>query len=155
MNAKMVWGVVGWIGMMAVMATNLYAEPQAVNFMTADRIDSLEKYAEWLGEHVAYQPDNGSREWADPQTTVARGYGDCKDYALLSQQALRTLGYEAQIYSVTFSSRDKHAICVFRVNGRYAFFSNDELYMTDASDWQALENYLHIDHGYFSPQVIS
>ena len=155
MKTRTIWGAIGWIGMMAVMTTNLYAEPQAANFMAANRIDTLEKYADWLGEHVSYQADNGSREWADPQTTIARGYGDCKDYALLNQQALRALGYEAQIYSVTFSSQDKHAICVFKVNGQYAFFSNDELYMTDATDWQTFENYLHIDHGYFNPQVIS
>ncbi len=156
MNAKVVWGTIGLIAMMTVMPTNnLQADTTAVTLMTSQQIDTLEKYADWLSEHIAYQADNGSREWADPQTTVARGYGDCKDFALLTQQALRTLGYEAQIYSVTFSSQDKHAICVFQINGQYAFFSNNEFYETDATDWQMFENYLHIDHGYFMPQLIS
>jgi transglutaminase-like putative cysteine protease len=156
MNAKLVWGMIGMMALITLAAArDLSAEPQAAGFMTTHRIDSLERYADWLAENVAYQADNGSGEWADPQTTIARGYGDCKDFALLTQQALRALGYEAQIYSVTFSSQDKRAITVFRVNGQYAFFSNDELYETDATDWQLFENYLHVDHGYFMPQLIS
>jgi len=156
MNAKLFWGTIGLVAMVTLMPTkDLQADTTAVNLMTSQKIDTLEKYAEWLSEHVAYRADNGSREWADPQATVGRGYGDCKDFALLTQQALRALGYEAQIYSVTFSSQDKHAICVFRINGQYAFFSNDELYETAATDWREFENYLHIDHGYFMPQLIS
>jgi predicted transglutaminase-like cysteine proteinase len=155
MNAKLLWGTIGLMAMMTMIpANNLQADTTAINLMTSQKIDTLEKYADWLGEHVEYRADNGSREWADPQTTVSRGYGDCKDFALLTQQALRALGYAAEIYSVTFSSQDKHAICVFLVKGRYAFFSNDEFYLTEAEDWQAFENYLHIDRGYFSPQLI-
>lgn len=118
------------------------------------RIATVQNYTEWLSSRVSYQSDNGSREWADPQTTLKRGYGDCKDFALLNQEALKHLGYEARIYSVTQFNQDKHAITVFEAQGRYAFISNDELYLTEARTQDEFQAYLASQHQYFSPTQI-
>ncbi|HXV19139.1 MAG TPA: transglutaminase domain-containing protein [Candidatus Omnitrophota bacterium] len=117
-------------------------------------IATVQSYADWLAGQVTYRSDGGSREWADPKTTLQRGYGDCKDYALLNREALRHLGYQARIFSVTQFNQDKHAIVVFQVEGRYAFLSNDELYLTDARTQDEFQAYLASQHEYFSPTEI-
>ena len=134
---------------------NAQAETFIGTILKDQQITTVQNYTEWLTDHISYRSDGGSREWADPQTTIKRGYGDCKDYALLNREALKHFGYESKIYSVTQFNQDKHAIVVFKTGGRYAFFSNDELYLTDALTEDDFRKYLASQHEYFSPQLIS
>lgn len=132
-----------------------HAETFVGTILKDQQIATVQSYTEWLTDRVSYRSDGGSREWADPKTTLKRGYGDCKDYALLNREALKHLGYEARIYSVTQLNQDKHAIAVFQTGGRYAFLSNDELYLTDARTQDEFQKYLASQHEYFSPTLIN
>jgi len=123
-------------------------------FLQSNQLHTLDQYVLWLGENIGYRSDDGAKEWADPETTLSRRYGDCKDYALLNKEALRSFGYHADIYSVTYSDQTKHAITVFKVSGRYALISNTELHVTDIASWDEFTQYLLIEHGYFTPQTV-
>ena len=45
-------------------------------------IDSYEDIAVWIEERVEYRSEN-TDEWLNPAETLARGYGDCDDFAIL------------------------------------------------------------------------
>lgn len=153
MKKKILPGLIGFVFLLVASGVSFAGAPLA-EFMRTNQLNTLEQYVDWLGNNVYYKSDNGSREWANPQETLARKYGDCKDYAVLNKEALRALGYNAEIYSVTFSSQDKHAICVFKINGSYAMISNAELYTTNISDWAEFQQYLFMEHGYFLPKIV-
>jgi len=134
--------------------SNGWAIDYASTLLANNRLVSLEKYVSWLNQNVHYRLDEVSGEWAKPETTVTRGYGDCKDYSVLNKAALRALGHRADIYSVTYSSLGKHSICVFKIQGHYAFISNAELHTTTLSKWPDFEDYLLLEHGYFLPKLV-
>lgn len=140
--------------MMLVPNVTSTAHASVAGLLQSNQLNTIEQYVDWLSGNVFYKSDNGAKEWADPEVTLARKYGDCKDYAVLNKEALRSLGHHADIYSVTYSSQDKHAIVVFKLNGRYALISNAELYTTDITSWDEFVQYLLIEHGYFNPQSV-
>jgi transglutaminase-like putative cysteine protease len=69
----------------------------------------------WVNGAVRYQADRGDA-WAAPATTLARGYGDCEDLALLKRAVLINSGIpERRIYFVLVAdliARMDHAVIV-------------------------------------------
>lgn len=66
--------------------------------------------------------------WQRPEELWQRKAGDCEDYALFAQHALRRLKIEA--YVVSFYGRDgyAHTVTVFRDQGLYNVINGDRLY---------------------------
>ena len=83
---------------------------------------------------MKYRPDVGADTWSLPQETIARRYGDCEDFAFLSENVLRTLGYQPQVIAFKRERRARrHAICIFKKEGRYFYFDNTRLRGTYAT----------------------
>lgn len=114
----------------------------------------LTSYAQWIDQNVDYRRDQGALDWARPETTLQRGYGDCKDYAMLNRAVLTAMGFEVKVYTVQFSDQSLHAICIFKVKGYYALMSNSEFEISSAKTWEDFQDYLLLNRGYFCPMVV-
>ncbi|MFH1394869.1 MAG: transglutaminase-like domain-containing protein [Candidatus Omnitrophota bacterium] len=112
-----------------------------VNLIKQNNITTFEEYSAWISKNVQYKPDEGKDDWALPQETLGRLYGDCEDYALLNSAVLRVLGYKSKII-ILGTPEKEHAICVFEENGNFLWFDNGELKYTDAATMRQFEQYM-------------
>jgi len=78
--------------------------------------------------------------WLMPSETLARGQGDCEDFALAKRAMLRTAGVaERDLYLVVLkdlSRRADHAVLVVRAAGRFLVLDNGTDRIVDSSDVQ-------------------
>lgn len=109
-----------------------------LDILKANKIESIEDYAQWLPKNLEYKRDKGPDRWSSPLETLKKGYGDCEDYAFLNAAILHVLGYQPKVIAIERFKRvmgrliASHAICAFEKDGRYLFFDNAELKATDA-----------------------
>jgi len=45
--------------------------------------DSLAEIGGWISQNIKYKSDEGADDWANPEDTINRGYGDCEDRTIL------------------------------------------------------------------------
>jgi hypothetical protein len=118
------------------------------DILKANGIRSIDDYAKWLQENIRYERDKGGDIWALPEETLERKYGDCEDYAFLNAAVLHVLGYHPKVLSVWCARIlmgrliPNHAICVFEKDGRYLYFDNEKLKVTDASSMEEFAKYI-------------
>lgn len=78
--------------------------------------------------------------WLAPSETLARGRGDCEDFALAKRAMLRAAGVPDQdLYLVVLkdlSRRADHAVLVVRAAGRFLVLDNGTDRIVDSSDVQ-------------------
>lgn len=110
-------------------------------FLKENNINSLEDYARWLTKHIRYQADINGDQWSTPTETLYKGFGDCEDFAFLSQAVLQALGYEAHVF-VSVRPGYAHAFCAFKMNGVYAVFDNERLIRTKTSNLSRIIQYV-------------
>jgi hypothetical protein len=119
-----------------------------LDMLKANGIRSLEDYAKWLRENIKYKKDEGGDIWASPEETLERKYGDCEDYAFLNAAVLQVLGYHPKVLAVECARilmgrlMPNHAICVVEKYGRYLYFDNGKLKVTDASSMEEFAKYI-------------
>ena len=110
--------------------------------LKANEIRSPDDYVKWLRENIRYERDKGGDIWALPEETLERKYGDCEDFAFLNAVVLHVLGYHPKVLSVDCARIlmgrliPNHAICIFEKDGRYLYFDNEKLKLTDASSME-------------------
>mgnify|MGYP001605926310 CR=1 FL=1 len=89
--------------------------------------------SKWLSNNFRYElefPDH----WQPAQETLDLKKGDCEDFAILAQNILKELGIESFIVIVNLKDfKQSHAICVFKDDKYYSFFSNQILVQTGAA----------------------
>ena len=109
-----------------------------------ENIRSIEDYTQWLGENIRYQSDGDMDTWSSPEETLTRKYGDCEDFAFLSEAVLRVLGYQPRVMAYTKGKEEEgHAICAFKKGDHYLYFDNAELKKTYATSMEQFAR--HID----------
>ena len=78
--------------------------------------------------------------WLPASETLARGRGDCEDFALAKRAMLRAAGIaDKDLYLVVLkdvSRRADHAVLVVRANGRFLVLDNGTDRIVDSSDVQ-------------------
>lgn len=78
--------------------------------------------------------------WLPASETLARGRGDCEDFALAKRAMLRAAGVpDKDLYLVVLkdlSRRADHAVLVVRANGRFLVLDNGTDRIVDSSDVQ-------------------
>lgn len=68
----------------------------------------------WVREHIEYRRE-AADDWAAPQLTLQRGYGDCEDFVLLERALLLAAGWKSPVYMlIAFDqlAREDHALLV-------------------------------------------
>ncbi len=106
-----------------------YGQKQLRAFLKENRIQTVAEYAQWLKAHITYQADQGGDIWSFPEETLKRGGGDCEDLAFLNASILRLLGYQPHVL-VYIQSKQAHAFCIFKKDGRFEVFDNLDLIVT-------------------------
>lgn len=65
--------------------------------------------------------------WQSPEEVIARGRGDCEDYALLARDLLIRAGKQAFIFSLYGEGGYAHTVCVFKDGKGYSVLNQDKL----------------------------
>ena len=81
--------------------------------------------------------------WQLPEEFLARGRGDCEDYALLAQDLLSRQGIEAFVFSLYGEGGYAHTVCVFVEEGRYNVMNQDHLIRLQAGSLKELADRLY------------
>ena len=106
-----------------------------------NEIFSIEEYITWLKNNIEYEADTNQDIWSNPMDTLKKGAGDCEDLAFLSAAFLKVYGHHPKIIGIFLTQGKKHAICVFKNQGRYYWIDNFRLIKTNASTFQELSDY--------------
>ncbi len=77
-------------------------------------LNTPQKVYDWMRTNITYRQDTSAAdEFCDAETTFARGYGDCDDYAMFANYVLEQHGYATQVVSV-YTETQGHAVCVWK-----------------------------------------
>lgn len=98
-------------------------------------IRTPEALACWLSNNFRYELKL-TDAWQTPEETMKLKKGDCDDFALLAQAALKGLGIKSDVVIIKFRGLNVlHAVCIWKDKaGLYNFISNCELVRTGKAD---------------------
>ena len=132
------------------------------------RLDAINRF---VNARIAFVDDSRqygvADRWSAASDTLARGRGDCEDYAIAKLALLRRAGFaERDLYFVVLKDlarRADHAVLVVRSGGRFLVLDNGTDQLTDSADIRDYRPILtftanqRFAHGYrrsATPQVI-
>jgi len=130
----------------------LISQPHPVDEKMRDliifnNIRTLDDYISWLEKNIKYKKDKGQDEWAGPQETLRKKYGDCEDFAFLNAAFLRVAGFQPKVLGVMRRLGGNHAICAFKENGYYSWIDNNQLERTQAESILQFAEYIFVKYG--------
>lgn len=116
----------------------------AASLRERDMFAKLEAVNGYVNARVRFTDDRVqfgvADRWMGPSETLARGRGDCEDFALAKRAMLRAAGVpDKDLYLVVLkdlSRRADHAVLVARANGRFLVLDNGTDRIVDSSDIQ-------------------
>ena len=116
----------------------------AASLQGRDIFAKLETVNSYVNARVRFVDDRVqfgvADRWMGPSETLARGRGDCEDFALAKRAMLRAAGVpDKDLYLVVLkdlSRRADHAVLVVRANGRFLVLDNGTDRIVDSSDVQ-------------------
>lgn len=108
----------------------------------ADERSRIEAVNAYVNARVAFTSDSRlfgeDDRWSNANDTLARGRGDCEDYALAKLAMLRRAGFaERNLYFVVLKDvarRADHAVLVVRSEGRFLVLDNGTDRLRDSSE---------------------
>ena len=103
------------------------------------RLDAVNRF---VNARIAFTDDSRqygvADRWSAASDTLARGRGDCEDYAIAKLALLRRAGFaERDLYFVVLKDlarRADHAVLVVRSGGRFLVLDNGTDQLTDSAD---------------------
>lgn len=114
--------------------------------MSKYELYDIDSYSFWLKNNIKYKNDkfklfdNG---WSTAEETLFNGYGDCEDFAFLSEKILKILGYYPVTLGLLLRRGGGHAICIFPYNGKWSFFDNNHLIITEYKSTDDFFDYIN------------
>ena len=114
----------------------------AASLRSASATRKLEAVNAYVNAHVRFVDDSiqfgAADRWLAPSDTLARGRGDCEDYAIAKRAMLRAAGFaDKDLYLVVLkdlSRRADHAVLVVRAAGRFLVLDNGTDRIVDSAD---------------------
>ena len=108
-----------------------------VGVLGSDREAKLAEVNAYVNARVSYRDDRGDR-WQTAASTLARGTGDCEDFAIAKYQMLRALGFADEDLHLTLA-RDlvrnvDHAVLIVRVGARHVMLDDATDVIVDAAE---------------------
>ena len=94
-----------------------------------DNVKNIETYINKTYEQIMFIPDvEHNIDWI-----LENKYGDCSDFAKLTKHYLKEIGIESNILVLEYRGlkKIKHAICLFKEDNFYSYFSNGKLHRTN------------------------
>jgi predicted transglutaminase-like cysteine proteinase len=114
----------------------------AASLRGRDPVSRLEAVNSYVNARVRFVDDRVqfgvSDRWLAASETLARGRGDCEDFAIAKRAMLRAAGFaDRDLYLVVLKDltrRADHAVLVVRANGRFLVLDNGTDRIVDSSD---------------------
>lgn len=130
----------------------LIARPKPLDKKIVDIIDlyqinSLEDYSQWLGQNIKYNSDKTTDTWSVPLETLDKKQGDCEDFAFLTMEFIRVVGFKPHFLALV-RKKKAHAICTFKHNGYYAWFDNEKLKTTQTTSLDEFAKHIADNYDY-------
>jgi predicted transglutaminase-like cysteine proteinase len=96
-------------------------------------LTKLEMVNSWVNHHITFMSDIRSSgvadRWSGAAETLARGIGDCEDYAIAKLQLLKALGFSQDDLYLSIVKdlvrRADHAVLIVRLDGRFFVLDNN------------------------------
>lgn len=124
-----------------MLATQTPVWAQAQNLMVLSLSPSLEKVqtpkdlSKFMTKKFKFVEDadnfHKTDYWQSPAEMLQNKKGDCEDFALFADSALKDLGYQSQVVSIYGKNGFAHTITVYLENGKYRVFNDGKLYKYD------------------------
>jgi len=124
-------------------------DTRIVNLLANEQIRTPEDFSLWLRRHVNYKPDGPDDMWQKANDTLSNRQGDCEDYAFLTSEVMRVLGYLTHILAVT-GPGNAHAICTFQDGEDFVWFDNDKIKRIKTSSILGLAEHILKQYNYKS-----
>ena len=100
-----------------------------------------EKIARYMWKNFVFEEDRrqfGREEyWQSPDEFMDTRRGDCEDFAIFANEALKRNGMTSFILNI-YGSRYSHTICVFSENGRYGAIDGSKIIRSKSSNLKDL-----------------
>ena len=114
----------------------------AANLRDRDELSRLEAVNAYVNARVAFTNDSRqygvADRWSSANETLARGRGDCEDFALAKLAMLRRAGFaDRDLYFVVLkylARRADHAVLVVRSGGRFLVLDNGTNRLFDSAN---------------------
>lgn len=128
------WVVV--IFLISASVKNGSAEPPFTSSPSLDQavetVNTPKAVAKFMKEEFIFTEDAKLFEqedyWQSPEELWVRRRGDCEDYALFAQYALKKHGTEGEVVSLYGANGYAHTVFIFERNGRYDVINEDRFY---------------------------
>jgi predicted transglutaminase-like cysteine proteinase len=110
-------------------------------FRSGSEEHQLARVNMWVNGRIKYSDDSEeygvADHWASASQSLARGRGDCEDYAIAKMQILQALGHSrSDMYLAIVKDlvrRSDHAVLIVRSRGRFITLDNSTDELIDAS----------------------
>src|SRR3546814_9490154 len=113
--------------------------------------DLLARVNQWVNREIAYIGDDRNYRqrdyWATAEQTIARGKGDCEDFAILKMQMLRAAGIDAERMKLVLlrdlAANADHAFLLVHTDAGKLVLDNVTDRLTDGSRPNAVRSEEH------------
>ena len=124
-----------------MVCSRTYASDSLPSLLQKNKITSLEQYLPWVGEYIQYNYYEGPHR--SVEETLAKRVGSCYDFALLNKIALKTLGYNSEIWLLwNKGEKESHAVLVFKHKGYWCYTSDDAYIPTKIISYSKFRDYV-------------
>lgn len=115
---------------------------------------------EWVVNRIEYipDPDNGRNQWISPTECLARGGGDCEDYAILFGSLIHAMGGNARVviteghaFNAVYLGDSTDALSL--VEERYGLDIPFQIWVDDLGTWLIVEPQSYLVFGWFPLDV--
>lgn len=113
-----------------------------------DHVEKIRTVNNWVNARIAFRNDDQGDEWMTAAQTLARGAGDCEDFAIAKMQLLERAGFDpSELYLVIVrdqTRQEDHAVLAVRHEDRLTILdsrSNHLLNDVQVTDYKPIFTY--------------
>jgi hypothetical protein len=93
------------------------------------QVKDIKSLSDYMTKEFIYKSEKkGEDYWQTPEETAKLKTFDCEDASFFSEKVLKDLGYQdvksMAIYGIENGKSYFHAICIFKINGKWKYMSN-------------------------------
>ena len=127
-----------WLVLAVALGTPSFAQVQPIHLLQLgplEQIHSPKDLSKFMRKNFRFIPDDknfGKTDyWQSPQEMLNLKKGDCEDFALFADAALKELGFESYVVSMYGKNKFAHTVTVFKQDGKFRVFNDGKIYKYD------------------------
>lgn len=113
-----------------------FGKPSTGELRTLEKLRSPEAISGFMLQNFKFVKDDDQFQkqdyWQSTEEFWKNRAGDCEDFALFAQAALKRVGIETRVVSLYAPGGYAHTVAIFRQNGTYHVMNDGRLYRYDA-----------------------